>query len=132
MNYAIIENNPSDLMRLKAVVSQCLPQGQLAFTAATVQGSIACLSNRPALDLLFMDVELDDGTCFDIFNQTTIDTPVIFTTAYNDYIFKAFKVNCVDYLLKPITPDMLRNALCKFQLLFSPDATGTSGSEISS
>jgi len=118
MKYAIIENNPTDLQLLKAAVSCCIPHEQLVFTAGTVSDSVACLQDA-ALDLVFLDVELDDGTCFDIFDQLTLDVPVIFTTAYNDYIFKAFKVNCVDYLLKPITPDQLRNALRKFQSLYS-------------
>jgi len=121
MNYAIIENNRADLQRLEQVLSQCLHDGELVFTAATVAQSIDSLSANPALDLIFMDVELDDGTCFDIFQKLMVDTPIIFTTVYEDYVFKAFKVNCVEYLLKPITPEMIDSALRKYQLLFTDD-----------
>jgi len=69
-------------------------------------------SNTP--ELIFMDVHLGDGTCFDIFGQLPIDIPVIFTTAYDQYTLKAFKVNSVDYLLKPIDPQELNCSLDKF------------------
>jgi DNA-binding LytR/AlgR family response regulator len=68
-------------------------------------------------DLLFVDVHLADGISFDIFSQISVETPVIFTTAYNEYAIKAFKINSVDYLLKPIGIEDLRMAVEKFKKL---------------
>jgi len=125
MNYAIIENDASDLARLRGVLAGCLPAGQLAWAAASVSQSVALLSGQHGpghgqpqpLDVLFMDIELDDGYCFDIFGQVDLhDTPVVFTTAYSDYVLRAFKVNCVDYLLKPITAQQVIAALGKLRL----------------
>ena len=66
-----------------------------------------------------MDIQLDDGLCFEIFETTNIDIPVIFTTAYDEYTLKAFKVNSIDYLLKPIDEELLRSALAKFMKLYA-------------
>lgn len=66
------------------------------------------------VDLIFMDIHLADGLCFEIFSQVPIEEPVIFTTAYNEYAIKAFKVNSIDYLLKPIARQDLQRALEKF------------------
>jgi DNA-binding LytR/AlgR family response regulator len=65
-----------------------------------------------------MDIQLDDGLCFEIFETTNVDIPVIFTTAYDDYMLKAFKVNSIDYLLKPIEEELLKSALAKFKKLY--------------
>jgi DNA-binding LytR/AlgR family response regulator len=64
-----------------------------------------------------MDIQLEDGLCFEIFEKSKIKTPVIFTTAYDEYTLRAFKVNSVDYLLKPIKPEDLKNAIHKFNEL---------------
>ncbi|MGD0342898.1 MAG: LytTR family DNA-binding domain-containing protein [Bacteroidales bacterium] len=66
-----------------------------------------------------MDIQLDDGLCFEIFETINVDTPVIFTTAYDKYTLKAFKVNSVDYLLKPINEESLKAALCKYKKLYA-------------
>ena len=66
-----------------------------------------------------MDIQLDDGLCFEIFETINVDIPVIFTTAYDEYTLKAFKVNSVDYLLKPIDEELLKSALGKFKKLFA-------------
>lgn len=72
-------------------------------------------SAQPSLDLIFMDVELTDANCFTLFEQVRMATPIIFTTAYDEYAIKAFKVNSVDYLLKPIGEEDLRKAIEKFE-----------------
>jgi DNA-binding LytR/AlgR family response regulator len=66
-----------------------------------------------------MDIQLDDGLCFEIFETIDVDTPVIFTTAYDEYALKAFKVNSVDYLLKPIDEESLKAALTKYKKLYA-------------
>jgi len=80
----------------------------------SVSGAVEWFQQNPAPDLAFMDIQLADGLSFDIFEQTKIQCPVIFTTAYEEYAIKAFKVNSVDYLLKPIAFTELEAAFQKF------------------
>jgi two-component system, LytTR family, response regulator LytT len=77
----------------------------------SVEASVKWLQNYPMPDAIFMDIQIADGLSFDIFTQVEITAPVIFTTAFDQYAIKAFKVNAIDYLLKPIDPDDLENAL---------------------
>lgn len=82
----------------------------------TVEEGISWLSeNATSIDLIFMDIELADGVCFEIFEALKLNTPVIFLTAYSEYAIRAFKVNSIDYLLKPINPEELKHALTKFK-----------------
>lgn len=83
----------------------------------SVKKSVEALKKEPLVDLLFVDIHLADGLSFDIFSKIAIDTPVIFTTAYDEYAIKAFKLNSVDYLLKPIGKDDLQIAIEKFKKL---------------
>jgi two-component system, LytTR family, response regulator LytT len=92
---------------------------------ATVRESVEWLSVNRA-DLIYMDIHLADGNCFRIFEQVEVKTPVIFTTAYDQYAIKAFKVNSIDYLLKPIIEEDLQNSLAKFRELKSSSATDIS------
>ena len=87
----------------------------------SVEGTINYLQNNPSPDLILMDIQLDDGVCFEIFETIKVNTPVIFTTAYNDYALKAFKVNSVDYLLKPIDENFLQQAIDKFKTIHFND-----------
>lgn len=80
----------------------------------SVEASVNWFLENPAPELIFMDIQLEDGLCFDIFENCRVEAPVIFTTAYDAYALKAFKVNSVDYLLKPVAPDELRQAIDKF------------------
>jgi DNA-binding LytR/AlgR family response regulator len=82
----------------------------------SVEDAVAWLKTDTA-DLIFLDIHLADGLGFQIFEQIEIDTPIIFTTAYNQYAIRAFKLNSIDYLLKPIDEQELRNALDKFKKL---------------
>jgi two-component SAPR family response regulator len=76
----------------------------------TIDESVAYLKDNTP-DLIFLDIELADGSCFEIFKAIEISSPIIFTTAYNQYAIQAFEVNSVDYLLKPITKESVSNAL---------------------
>jgi DNA-binding LytR/AlgR family response regulator len=87
-----------------------------------VSQSAEWFSTHEQPDLIFMDIRLADGLSFEIFDLVAIKSPVIFTTAYNEYALKAFKVNSIDYLLKPIDPDELRRAIGKYKALFSSPA----------
>ncbi len=82
----------------------------------TVEEGVEWLQDHASsIDLIFMDIELADGVCFEIFEAIDLSTPIIFLTAYNQYAIRAFKVNSIDYLLKPINPDELEVALTKFR-----------------
>lgn len=81
---------------------------------SSVDEALLWFDKNPLPDLIFLDVQLSDGLSFEIFNHINITCPVIFTTAYEEYAIKAFKVNSIDYLLKPIGIDDLKNAINKF------------------
>jgi two-component system response regulator LytT len=84
----------------------------------SIASSVEWLENNTSPDLILMDIELLDGQSFEIFNQVEVKTPVIFTTSYDEYALKAFKVNSVDYLLKPVQKEDLAAALEKYKKLF--------------
>jgi len=98
----IIEDEIPAVKRLKALISKHFVQATLLATLDSVEDSVHWLRTNPAPDLIFMDIQLADGQSFDIFTQVDIQSPIIFITAYNDYAIKAFDVNGLDYLLKPI------------------------------
>jgi len=85
----------------------------------SVEETVEYLAEVPELDLIFMDIQLSDGISFEIFTEIKVDYPVIFTTSYDEYAIKAFQVNSVDYLLKPIELAALQKSLDKFKKLFS-------------
>ncbi|MGI6224019.1 MAG: LytR/AlgR family response regulator transcription factor [Prevotella sp.] len=115
MKYAIIENERYARENLQKIVQQLRPDWELLFTAQSVEESVVYFKGKPDVALLFLDVELDDGSCFDILRAVKIEIPVIFTTAYNQYALKAFQLNSVDYLLKPITKESVEKALTKLE-----------------
>lgn len=116
MRYAVIENEEIARQSLCAMVARIRPAYELVFMAESVAETIDALRAN-TVDLVIMDVELTDGNCFEIFNRIRVVTPVIFTTSYSEYMLRAFKVNSVDYLLKPVTPDDLGRALEKFETI---------------
>lgn len=101
MKALIIEDEIPAQIQLERLIGQTFPSLEVIAKIDSVNGAVSWLSvNTP--DLIFMDVELSDGQCFEIFKKIEIKAPVIITTAYNNYAIKAFKVNSIDYLLKPI------------------------------
>lgn len=118
MNILIIEDEPHAAERLISLIKQQMPVHVLA-ELDTITRSVTWLQKNPAPDLIFMDIQLADGLSFQIFEQVNVRTPVIFTTAYNEYALKAFKVNSIDYLLKPIDAGELQVALSKWKGLTS-------------
>ena len=124
MRYAIIENETFALQNLQRMISAVRPQYELCFTAESVEESVAFFSSSPQLDLVFMDIELTDTNCFSIFEQVKMEIPIIFTTAYDDFALQAFKVNSVDYLLKPISEEELLKAIVKFEQHRRHDVAG--------
>ena len=81
----------------------------------SVSEAVSWFKNNPQPDLIFLDIQLSDGLSFEIFEQVQVQSPVIFTTAYDEYALRAFKLNSIDYLLKPIDEDDLEQALEKYK-----------------
>jgi DNA-binding LytR/AlgR family response regulator len=118
MRFLVIEDEKLAAERLIGMVKEIIPEAVLAGQADSVKSSVRWLQNSPAPELIFMDIQLADGVSFKIFEFITVEAPVIFTTAYNEYAINAFKVNSVDYLLKPIDRGELQKAIDKFNKLF--------------
>jgi DNA-binding LytR/AlgR family response regulator len=123
MKIVVIEDEQLIAKNLVRLIKQIVPDSEVVQTIESVSESVKWLKANAHPDLFFMDIQLSDGISFDIFDQVTIDKPVIFTTAYNEYAIRAFKVNSVDYLLKPIDQEQLRSALEKYKLLYGGNST---------
>ncbi len=117
MNVIIIEDETLAAKRLENLVLKYDPSIKVVTVLPSVKSSVKWLNANPHPDLLFMDIHLEDGQSFAIFEQTEVDIPVIFTTAFDEYMVKAFKVNSIDYLLKPINYEELSGALAKYNKL---------------
>ena len=110
----IIEDEPPAIARLKSLLSKLDDEIDIIDAIDSVESAIGFLKNFDKLDLIFMDIQLSDGLSFEIFNEVDLKVPIIFTTAFDQYMMNAFKVHSVDYLLKPIEPIELENAYEKF------------------
>lgn len=119
MNILIVENEAPAAEKLTWLLKKIDRSLKITGVAETVEDSINRLQEGSHPDLILMDIQLGDGLCFEIFETIEVDIPVIFTTAYDEYTLKAFKVNSVDYLLKPIDEDSLRAAIDKFKKLYN-------------
>jgi len=115
MNVLIIEDEPLAADRLRQLLSQADASMQVVGVIDSVEASVAWLQSNPKPDLILMDIELSDGQSFAIFDQVAVTTPVIFTTSYDEYAIQAFKVNSIDYLLKPVKPEDLQSAINKLK-----------------
>ncbi|WP_046246250.1 LytR/AlgR family response regulator transcription factor [Hymenobacter terrenus] len=111
----IVEDEPLAARRLADMLARQAEPVQVLGTAEAVTQAVRLLEAGPAPDVLFLDIHLADGLSFEIFEQTQVRCPVIFTTAYDQYALQAFKVNSVDYLLKPIDEEELTAALRKLR-----------------
>ncbi|MDP3002626.1 MAG: LytTR family DNA-binding domain-containing protein [Bacteroidales bacterium] len=119
MNILIIENEKPAANKLVRVLMKIDTSITVLGIIESVEEAINRLQEKPQPDLILMDIQLDDGLCFEIFETINVDIPVIFTTAYDEYTLKAFKVNSVDYLLKPIDEELLKSALGKYKKLYA-------------
>ncbi|QHW00899.1 LytR/AlgR family response regulator transcription factor [Spirosoma endbachense] len=119
MNVVIIEDENLTAKRLESLLHKYDPTINVLTRLPSVAETVVWLeqSDRAAIDLVFMDIHLEDDLGFRIFEQADLTTPVIFTTAYDEYMIQAFKVNSIDYLLKPINYDELVAAIEKFKAL---------------
>lgn len=114
MKVIIIEDEPFAQQELIRLLKNCEPSAEIITCIDSVEESVKWLNENEQPDLIFMDIQLSDGISFEIFNYVEVIPPVIFTTAYDNFAIKAFKVNSLDYLLKPIEEEELTNALEKF------------------
>ncbi len=117
MKVVIIEDEKAAVRNLQALLSEQEQRMEIVAELDSVTESIEWFHSHPMPELLFMDIHLADGSAFEIFEFVAITCPVIFTTAYNEYALKAFKVNSIDYLLKPIGNEDIRKALQKLEQL---------------
>ena len=113
MNVVIIEDEKPAARRLKRMLHKLGVEAEVMLHS--VEESIHWFQSHEQPDLIFLDIQLSDGLSFEIFEEVTIDSAIIFTTAYDEYALKAFKLNSIDYLLKPIDEDELKNAVAKYQ-----------------
>lgn len=117
MKVFIVEDEQPAVTRLTKMLLEVYPSIQITGQADSIQQAVAYFDKHKDDQLIFMDIHLADGSSFEIFNQTKIEAPVIFTTAYDQYALQAFKVNSIDYLLKPIDENELKRAIQKHELL---------------
>lgn len=117
MKYLIVEDERFACEELKRMMTNLRAAYILEKQTKTVVDTIRFLKES-AVDLILMDIRLADGSCFEIFNHVEVTTPVIFTTAYDEHAIKAFKLNSVDYLLKPFNEQELEAALSKFERIY--------------
>ena len=121
MKLLIIEDETAAAKNLRSILQSVTPDAQILDTIDTVVDSVEWFNSNPAPDLVFMDIHLSDGESFKIFEKVAVTSPVIFTTAYDQYALKAFQTNGIDYLLKPIQEDEVRRAVEKWRLLTGTD-----------
>ena len=115
MKILLVEDEHLAAKRLEALLKQLQPGCEIVAVCDSARQAIKWLSSGNKPDIAFFDIQLADGLSFEIFNQVEVDFPVVFTTAYDHYAVKAFEVNGLDYLLKPIEEEHLQRALDKFQ-----------------
>ncbi|HEY0110187.1 MAG TPA: LytTR family DNA-binding domain-containing protein [Fibrella sp.] len=128
MNVLIVEDEELAVRKLRKLVADVDPSLTVQGVTSSIEDSVNWLQNHAPPDLIFMDIELADGQSFEIFEQIDIRSRVIFTTSYDEYALQAFKVNSIDYLLKPIQREDLVRSLKKLRNLTvagEPDQSST-------
>lgn len=115
MKILIIEDEHFAAKRLRSLIRDKMHDAIILDDIDTVEDSVNWFQNNPCPDLVFMDIQLADGLSFQIFEKTKVECPVIFTTAYDEYALDAFKVNSIDYLLKPIEVEAFALAIDKYE-----------------
>jgi DNA-binding LytR/AlgR family response regulator len=118
MKILLIEDENAAARRLEKLLLEVAPQAEIIGRLDSVEAAVAWFQEHPQPDLILLDIHLADGASFEIFQHVKVKSPVIFTTAYDEYALKAFKVNAVDYLLKPVKINELADAIDKFKQVF--------------
>lgn len=122
MKILLIEDENAAARRLEKLLSEMAPDAEIVGRLDSVETAIAWFQTNPQPDLILLDIHLADGSSFEIFEHVKVKSPVIFTTAYDEYALKAFKANAVDYLLKPIKTNELEMAMDKYRRVFQDNA----------
>jgi DNA-binding LytR/AlgR family response regulator len=130
MNILIVEDEELAVKKLQKTLAAVDSTANVVGITESIKGTVDWLHENPSPDLILMDIELCDGQSFEIFNLAEVKSPVIFTTSYDEYALKAFKVNSVDYLLKPIQKEDLQAAVNKFRQVKSSYENGAGKSAI--
>ncbi|GAB3523638.1 LytR/AlgR family response regulator transcription factor [Emticicia fontis] len=122
MNALIVEDEALSVRRLKKIINEITSEIHVIGVTDSIEDTVDWLETNRANknadpDLIFLDIELSDGQSFEIFNRTEVKSTVIFTTSYDEYALQAFKVNSIDYLLKPVHRDDLQRSLNKYEAL---------------
>ena len=117
MRVLIVEDETAAYENLVDILKEVAPDIRIAGNTESVTQTIHWLQTNPAPELIFMDIHLSDGSAFNIFDKVELETPIVFTTAYDRYAIEAFKVNSIDYLLKPIGQSDIRKAIGKLRQL---------------
>ena len=126
MKILIIEDETMAAQTLQKLIEEVCDEAEIIGQLESIEDSVEWFASHPMPDLVFMDIHLADGSSFAIFEKAEITCPVVFTTAYDEYALKAFEVNSIDYLLKPINKKDLERAMGKYRsrVLSSPQANG--------
>ncbi len=114
MKVLIVEDEILVAKKLKKLISEIDPAIEVVEITDSVKNTAKWLANNPSPDLIFMDIQLGDGICFEVFEIIEVKCPIVVTTAFNEYAQEAFKVNSIDYLLKPVSKEEMKYALDKF------------------
>ncbi|MDR1116490.1 MAG: LytTR family DNA-binding domain-containing protein [Tannerella sp.] len=114
MRVLIVEDETVAYENLADIIAEIDPSVEIMGNTESISQTVSWLQNNPSPDLILMDIHLSDGSAFAIFRSITVEIPIIFTTAYDEYAIEAFKVNSIDYLLKPIKAEELERAFVKF------------------
>src|SRR3989337_2115147 len=117
MKVLIIEDEELAARKLRKTLASVDETAEVVGETSSISSSVEWLESNPAPDVILMDIELADGQSFEIFDKTQVKSAVIFTTSYDEFAIKAFKVNSVDYLLKPIQKEDLQSAFEKLKKL---------------
>lgn len=124
MRVLIVEDETAAYENMADALRTIDPAIEIAGNTESVSQTLEWLQTHPQPDLIFMDIHLSDGSAFLLFDRMKIETPVVFTTAYDQYALDAFRVNSIDYLLKPVKPEELQRALDKFRHWMPADMGG--------
>lgn len=127
MKVLIIEDEALSAHHLKSMLREIDPDIEITAVLDSIEAALRYFASQPELDLIFMDIELGDGQSFEIFSKINVEWPVIFTTAYQEHALKAFKLNSIDYLLKPINKEELLAAMLKFRKWHAHRGTPNAG-----
>lgn len=117
MQVFIVEDEPLAVKKLIRLLEEVALDVEVIGSAGSIRAAVEWLREHPAPDLIFLDIELSDGQSFEIFQHTPVKSPIIFVTSYDEYALQAFKVNSVDYLLKPVQREDLAQALEKYRTI---------------